>query len=87
LSFNRVGAMYTALNTDFYNYQKLDAYNTTNARIGVTLSNWRLGAFITNIENTRAITGARSAEWHGEQGRFEYISRPRTLGISATYQY
>jgi iron complex outermembrane receptor protein len=87
LSFSRIGDVYTALNTDFYNYQKLDAYNTANARIGVTLSNWRLGAFVTNIENTRGITGARSNEWHGEQGKFEYITRPRTVGMSVTYRY
>jgi iron complex outermembrane receptor protein len=87
IGVNRFGEIYTALNPDFYNYQKLDSFTTANARIGVTLGNWRLGAFVNNIENTRGITGARSDEWHGEQGQFEYITRPRTVGLSMNYQY
>lgn len=87
IGLNRFGEMYTALNPDFYSYQKLDAFTTASARIGVTLRNWRLGAFVNNIENTRGITGARSGEWHGEQGQFEYVTRPRTIGVSVNYQY
>lgn len=87
IGVNRFGESYTALNPDFYSYQKLDGFTTANARIGVTLSNWRVGAFVNNIENTRGITGARSDEWHGEQGQFEYVTRPRTIGMSVTYQY
>ena len=84
---NRIGEVNTALNPEFYNYQTLDGFTTANARIGVTLRNWRVGAFVNNIENTRGITGARSDEWHGEQGQFDYVSRPRTIGLSVTYQY
>lgn len=87
IGINRIGNIYTALNSDFYNYQRLDAYTIANARAGVTLGNWRLGAFVNNIENNRGITGARSGEWHGDQGQFEYITRPRTVGLSVTYQY
>ncbi len=87
IGMNRIGDVTTALNADFYNYQTLDAYTTANARVGVTLRNWRLGAFVNNIENTRGITGARSDEYYGEQGQFEYITRPRTIGMSVTYQY
>jgi len=87
IGVNRIGEIYTALNPEFYNYQKLDSFTTANARIGVTLRNWRLGAFVNNIENTRGITGKRSGEWHGDQGQFEYITRPRTIGLSVNYQY
>ncbi|WP_235425597.1 TonB-dependent receptor [Cellvibrio mixtus] len=87
VGINHIGEIYTALNPDFYNYQKLKSYNTVNARIGVTRSNWRLGAFINNIENTRGITGKRSDETYGDQGKFEYITHPRTIGLSVTYKY
>ena len=74
-------------NPEFYNYQTLDSFTTANARIGVTLSNWRVGAFVNNIENTRGITGARTDEWYGDQGKFDYVTRPRTIGMSVVYQY
>ncbi|MEN0036000.1 MAG: TonB-dependent receptor [Cellvibrio sp.] len=87
LSFHRTGDVYTALNSEFYNYQKLQSYNIVNARVGVSLRNVRIGAFINNIGNTRGITGARNDGMHGDQGQFEYVTRPRTIGLSATYQY
>jgi iron complex outermembrane receptor protein len=87
IGVNRFGDLYTALNPEFYNYQKLDSFTTANARVDVTLRNWRVGAFVNNIENTRGITGARSDEWHGEQGQFDYVTRPRTIGLSVNYQY
>jgi outer membrane receptor protein involved in Fe transport len=87
IGVNRIGDVTTALNDGFYEYRTLGAYTTANARAGVTLGNWRLGAFVNNIENTRGITGARSDEYYGEQGQFEYITRPRTIGMSVTYQY
>jgi iron complex outermembrane receptor protein len=81
------GEVYTALNDGFVNYQQLDSFNTAKASLGVSLHNWRLGAFINNIGNTRGVTGTRSTEWYGEQGQFEYITRPRTVGLSVTYKY
>ena len=86
-SLNRIGDAYTALNDEFYNYRRLDAYTTANARLDVILRNWRLGAFATNIANERAITGGRSDEFYGERGQFDYVTRPRTLGVSASYQF
>lgn len=87
ISTHYFGEVYTAVNDGFYNYRKLDGYNTADVSAGVTLRNWRLGAFINNISNTRGITGTRSTEWYGEQGKFEYVTRPRTVGLSVTYQY
>ncbi|WP_323813162.1 TonB-dependent receptor [Cellvibrio sp. NN19] len=87
IGFNRIGDVTTALNEDFYEYRVLDAYTTANARAGVTLGNWRVGAFVNNIENTRGITGARTDLYYGDQGKFDYITRPRTIGMSVVYQY
>lgn len=81
------GEVYTALNSGFRNYGKLDSFNIANLSAGVTLENWRLGTFINNVGNTRGITGTRSTEWYGERGRFEYVTRPRTVGLSVTYKY
>jgi hypothetical protein len=87
IGMNRIGHVYTALNPEFASYQKLDAYNIASARVGVTLRNWRLGAFVNNIENTRGISGGRFDDFYGDQGQFEYVTRPRTIGVSVNYQY
>lgn len=87
LSFQRMGEVYTALNESYFNYQQLDSYNTANAQVGVTLRNWRLGAFVNNIANTRGITGGRADDFYGDQGQFEYVTRPRTVGLSVSYEY
>lgn len=81
------GEIYTALNDGAANYKKLDSFRTTNVSAGVTLDQWRLGVFIDNISNTRGVTGTRGTEWYGDQGRFEYVTRPRTIGLSLAYQY
>ncbi|WP_331352832.1 TonB-dependent receptor [Cellvibrio sp. UBA7671] len=87
IGMNRIGHVYTALNPEFASYQKLDAYSIASARVGVTLRNWRLGAFVNNIENTRGISGGRFDDFYGDQGQFEYVTRPRTIGVSVNYQY
>lgn len=87
IGMNRIGHVYTALNPEFSSYQKLDAYSIASARVGVTLRNWRLGAFVNNINNKRAITGGNFDDFYGDQGQFEYVTRPRTVGLSVTYQY
>lgn len=87
LSFQRMGEVYTALNESYFNYQQLDSYNTANVQVGVTLRNWRLGAFVNNIANTRGITGGRADDFYGDQGQFEYVTRPRTVGLSVSYEY
>ncbi|WP_331344765.1 TonB-dependent receptor [Cellvibrio sp. UBA7661] len=87
IGVNRIGDVATALNPEFSNYQKLDSYSIASARVGVTRGNWRLGAFVNNIDNTRAITSGRADDFFGEQGQFEYITRPRTIGLSVSYQY
>lgn len=87
VSVQHIGEVYTALNSNYYNYQKLADYNVANAHVGVILRNWHFNAFVNNINNTRRITGGRSDEVYGQRGQFEYITRPRTIGLSVTYSY
>lgn len=87
LGYAHISEVYTALNPGFVNYDKLDAFGTANARIGVSLRNWHFGAFVNNLGNTRGITGKRTSEWQGERGKFEYVTRPQTFGLSVNYQY
>src|SRR5690606_22620769 len=58
----------TALNDEFADYERLDGYTVTNIRAGVIWRNWRVGAFVHNIANTRGITGKRTDYYFGEQG-------------------
>lgn len=87
LNIARKSGIRTALNTNFGDYLNLEGYTTADADISVSRGNWRAGLFIHNISDTRAITGQRTAALHGEQGQFEYMTRPRTAGISLRVKY
>lgn len=87
VTVSHIGDSYTALNDEFFDYDRLDSYTLANAQASVSWRNWRIGAFIHNIANTHAVTGKRSTYWYREQGQFEYVTRPRTLGISVNYSY
>lgn len=78
---------YTALNEEFADYDRLNGYTIANARVGVIWRNWRAGLFVHNIANTRGVTGKRTDYYFGEQGQFEYVTRPRTIGVSVNYTY
>lgn len=84
---SRMGDSYTALNDEFFDYDHLDTYTLANAQASVSWRNWRAGIFIYNMANTYAVTGKRSAYWYGEQGQFEYMVHPRTVGMSVNYHY
>ena len=87
VSAARIDEVYTALNNELVNYERLNGFTTVNADISLTLDQWRVGAFVKNIGNTRGVTGKRNAYLYGEKGQFEYITRPRTIGISVDYRY
>jgi len=87
LDIARKSGVRTALNDNLENYLNLEGYTTADADISVSRGNWRAGVFINNISDTRAITGKRSTVHHGEQGQYEYITRPRTAGISLRVKY
>lgn len=87
ISISYFGEIYTAINDGFYNFRKLDSFTKADFSLGVTRQNLRVGAFVNNIGDKRGITGTRSDEWYGEQGQFEYITRPRTVGLSLSYKF
>jgi iron complex outermembrane receptor protein len=87
LNIARKSGMRTALNDNFEDYLNLEGYTTADADISVSRGNWRAGLFIHNISDTRAITGQRTAASYGEQGQFEYMTRPRTAGVSLRVNY
>jgi outer membrane receptor protein involved in Fe transport len=79
--------MTTSLNNTFVDYAHLDNYSRVNAHVNVTLRNWQLGVFINNMTNTKAVTGRRTATQYGELGQLDYIIRPRTLGVTLSYEF
>jgi outer membrane receptor protein involved in Fe transport len=87
VSVARSDEIYTTLNDESEDYERLSGFTTANARASLSLEQWRLGVFVNNIGNTRGITGRRGAYEYGERGQFEYITRPRTIGVSLRYRY
>ena len=77
----------TALNEEFADYSQLAGYSMVNAQANVTLRNWRLGIFVNNMGDTHAVTGRRTTTYHGDQGQFDYVTRPRTVGLTVNYAY
>ncbi|HWV16170.1 MAG TPA: TonB-dependent receptor [Cellvibrio sp.] len=87
LSYAYSGDSTTAANKDFPDYLTLDGYGLIHIRSTVVFSNWSIGAYINNLNNTRAVTNTRTSRWYGERGRFEYITRPRTIGLAFQYKF
>jgi outer membrane receptor protein involved in Fe transport len=87
LSLSRASEVYTELNDEFMDYDRLNGYTIANAQASVSWRNWRVGAFVHNIANTRGVTGKRTDNLFREQGQFEYVTRPRTVGMSVSYTY
>lgn len=79
--------MTAALNDGFMDYTRLDGYGMINAKTGVSLESWKFGLYVNNLANTRAITGKRLPFLYGEQGQFENITRPRTIGLTLNYHF
>ncbi len=86
LNYSYVSDSYTELNSEFADYTRLRGYGICNASTRVMLRNWQVGIFVNNLTNTRGITGRRAAPLFGEAGQFEYLTRPRTLGLFLSYQ-
>jgi iron complex outermembrane recepter protein len=77
----------TALNKDFADYAYLSGYSMVNAQANVILRNWRVGVFVNNMGNTHAITSKRTTTNYGAQGQFDYVTRPRTIGMNFSYKF
>lgn len=81
------GAIKTQLNDTHLDYQELGGYTLWHANVFIDQDHWRVGAFINNLTNKRAVTGIRGESYYGAQGAFEYINRPRTVGIDLSYRF
>ncbi|MES2675709.1 MAG: TonB-dependent receptor [Pseudomonadota bacterium] len=77
----------TALNKDYADYANLSGYSMVNAQANVIWRNWRAGVFVNNMGNTLAITGRRTTTNFGAQGQFDYVTRPRTVGLNVGYKF
>jgi len=87
ISYSYSSDITTALNSGFENYTHLDGYSILNAQANLAFDKWQLGVFVNNATNAIAITSKRTAALYGEHGQFDYISRPRTIGLSTKYQF
>ena len=74
------GDVHTQLNDEHENYSELSDYTMYNARMGFTQNNWQAFLFVDNLSNKRAVTGRQSTF-----GAFDYVNRPRTVGLEASY--
>ena len=74
-----------------------DSFTLWNASVAVLLDNWTLSLYGKNLGNEEGVTGSLPATNQGlDTGIFEnfygnnqrdYITQPRTFGISATWRY
>lgn len=87
ITYQYTGSRNTAFNDEYYTYRELPSYQTVDAQIGISFDQWNLMLFVNNLTDTYAVTGARSNYWYREQGQFDYIIRPRTLGLRASVTF
>ncbi|WP_020207863.1 TonB-dependent receptor [Gilvimarinus chinensis] len=87
VSLVTVGDSTTALNDSFSDYQRLSGYTLVNVHAGVELGAWYLAADVDNLTDERAITGGRYRTEYGQQGRFDYLTRPRSITLSARVRF
>ena len=77
----------TALNSEVGNYAKLDGFSLWNASLTWTNGKWRTGAFINNIFDTAGITAVAYPFPDAVDGDLDFISRPRTVGMTLGYTF
>ena len=75
----------------------LDSFSIFNFNSTLLINeNWSVGLFVKNLTNEEAVSGLFTEEWMGtepvDQGYFgngakSYIARPRTIGMSVTYDF
>lgn len=82
ISVMSLGEITTALNSNIANYERLPGFTLLNAHVGAQWGNWYWAVDATNLTDERAITGSRHESEYGPQGRFDIITRPRTLALS-----
>ncbi|GLX81454.1 TonB-dependent receptor [Thalassotalea eurytherma] len=78
-------------------YDEFDGFTIVNANVQFYLENWVLALYAKNLTNEEGVTASYPATyWSTDTGVFEnyygnnqkdMIARPRTLGISVSYQF
>lgn len=86
LSLSHVSGVTTQLNDTHIDYERLDSYSLINTRLAISRDSWKATLFARNLTNKRAVTGSQGDFFFGQQGAFEYITRPRTIGIDLSYR-
>ncbi|WP_198144104.1 TonB-dependent receptor [Gilvimarinus agarilyticus] len=82
VSVMSLGEITTALNDTMADYERLPGFTMLNAHVGAQWGNWYWALDATNLTDERAITSGRHESVYGPQGRFDTITRPRTLSLS-----
>ncbi|TKB45387.1 TonB-dependent receptor [Thalassotalea mangrovi] len=74
---------------------EIDAFTLFNASTRLSSENWDVSLYVKNITNEEGVTGAvtqghmgtdPSESFYGNSSK-QYISLPRTIGVSATYRF
>ena len=69
-------------------YLELPSYTLANLNVTLRNKNWHLTAFVNNLTNERAVTGATSAaSTVGPQGALTYIEPPREIGLRVGFDF
>ena len=85
LNGNVRSSITTFPNANFRDYAEIDGFSLWNASINYRMDKWSIGAFVNNIGDEVALTGARI--FQGEFDDRATIGRPRSFGISANYSF
>jgi len=81
---NTIGGPLTASTFTFD--PELPAYNLVNFRVGLTRASWEAALFINNVTDERAFLALDRER--GTRARVGYLTnQPRTVGVSAAFQY
>jgi len=72
-------------NANFRDFASIDGFSLWNASIDYRVDNWSVGAFVKNIGDEQAVTGARifQAEFDDRAS----VGRPRSFGVSVNYSF
>ena len=65
----------------------LDSYTITNIGLSLQVDQWSARLYADNLFNEYAYTGIRSFQRYGDQGGFYYLTRPRTMGLTLSYDF
>lgn len=82
----------TQINASAAGYQELGGFTTVGASAALHIgSAWRTRLYVNNLTNTQGISAAgpvlRNADTYAPNYRENYLTRPRTVGLSVEYSF